>query len=125
MKLTPTTLLGMFLFIWYSCWRWLWYADPIKYAWSYKTINVFTAIVSAIWLSLSLFFEDKTLRECMWWYAAVYIFLLLRNVWYTIEDILDFALSLSTFEYGFFVLLDVSMVLYILIWLKKFYRIKK
>lgn len=125
MKLTPVSMLGIFLFIWYSCWRWLWYADAIKYAWAYKPINMFTAITSAIWLSLSVFFENKTLKEYMWWYAAIYIFLLLRNIWYTIEDVLDFLLSSPTKEYAFFILVDILMALYVFIWLTKFYRLKR
>lgn len=124
MKLNFTNLLGSVLLIWYGCWRWNWYADAIKYAWAYKPINLATAFTSLVWIAFSLFYENKTMRKTMWWYAAIYKLLILRNIFYTIEDIIDFILSATTCEYAFFILMDVLMIVYIEIWLNKFKKIE-
>ncbi len=117
--------MGMLMLIWYADYRWTMFADKIKYSWAYAPINITTAFLSIPFLIISLFTIQRSFTLWMYWLA---IFLLLRNIYYTIEDVRDYiqikhnpTTPISSLQQqGFFVALDVLMAIYVGWWILKY-----
>lgn len=124
-------ILGMIMLIWYSCLRWKLLGNTIGKMiitdqhtnlfvlnWWYVPINFLTAIGSIYFLARTIGFLDKSYTDNMW----ILIFLLiLRNIWYTFEDIQDYKTAPSPKQF-IFILLDIAMVIQCAIWFYLYYR---
>lgn len=99
--------LGLSMLIWYGAIRWTMYADKIKYPWAYAPINMLTAFISIAFIIPSLFFMYDTANK---WMVCIAIFLLFRNIYYTIEDIIDY--SSNPQVQTLYIILDILMGTY-------------
>lgn len=108
--------LGIIMFVWYAMIRWTLFADQAKYPWAYAPINMLTAFLSIPFIIISLFTYSESLTKWMYWLA---IFLIARNIYYTVEDIADYIKKPSKMQLAF-ILLDVAMVMYTAIWIWRY-----
>lgn len=122
-------ILGMMLAFWYWCLRWTWYNDPVTYWWAYKSINMVTAYTSILFTIYTLpvrfvqyVFKTKMpiIIEMVFYLMA--IFLCFRNIYYTFEDITDLIFSIHTFEQFFFILVDIAMVIFTVLYMTVFFK---
>ena len=112
---------------WYVLLRWTYLQDKQKYWWAYLPMNLFTAFLSAIFIIVSfvqfnvpIFKIDKIALILNY----VAYFLLIRNIYYTCEDVYDYFLSINhkNKEQILFILIDVLMIIVPLLY---FYFYKK
>jgi len=87
-------------------------AHKTRYAWAYAPINMTTAFLSVVFLIPSLFMP--TINNA--YMLGIAIFLLLRNIYYTIEDIIDYPTNPKM--QLFFIALDLLMAIYVTFWIK-------
>lgn len=119
------------MLIWYSCLRWKLLGNVLGKAtitdlhsniftinWWWAPINILTAISSIYFLLRTVRFLDKSYTDNMWLLAA---FLIIRNFWYTLEDIEDYRISPSRTQF-IFILIDVAMVIQCAIWFCLYYK---
>lgn len=104
--------IGLLMLIWYGTIRWTMFADKTRYAWAYAPINMTTAFLSVVFLIPSLFMP--TINNA--YMLGIAIFLLLRNIYYTIEDIIDYPTNPKM--QLFFITLDLLMAIYVTFWIK-------
>lgn len=97
-------ILGLLMLIWYGAIRWTIYTNKIKYAWAYAPINLSTAFISIIFIIPSLVMPENTKSK---WMLCLGIFLLFRNIYYTIEDIIDYPTNPP--EQLFNIIMDILM----------------
>lgn len=108
---------GLLMFVWYLGVRW----NALKqYEWMYQPINLVTAFTSIIFLVPTLFLELKTLIEWKNIFYCFAIFLLYRNIYYAIEDIID--IPSNPKKQIFYVAIDLCMAIFAFCWLIKYYR---
>jgi len=108
-------VLGLVMFMWYGALRWIFCASE---KWIYTPINLITALVSIIFLTPSVFITDKVFNI---FFYCICMFLWFRNSVYTVEDIIDLK-HFPTSKQLFYVMLDIIMVIYLTIWIIKYYR---
>lgn len=108
-------LLGLSAF-WYILLRWTWLQNKEKYWWAYLPMNLVTAFISVVFIVVAFVqFNVPTFKidkiALMLNYVAY--FLLLRNVYYTYEDVYDywFAQNKQTKEQLLFIAIDVLMII--------------
>ena len=99
------TLLGFVMFIWYIGYRWIMFYNA---EWMYKPINLTTAFTSIVFITITLFSPNNAMN---WIFYCIAIFLLGRNIIYTIEDIIDY--KTNPYVQTICILMDVLMILYI------------
>jgi len=104
--------IGLLMLIWYGTIRWTMFADKTRYAWAYAPINMTTAFLSVVFLIPSLFMP--TINNA--YMLGIAIFLLIRNIYYTIEDIIDYPTNPKM--QLFFIVLDLLMAIYVTFWIK-------
>lgn len=118
--------LGCVLTLWYTCFRWTILANKTVYAWAYAPINLVTAFSSIVFLIVSLFTIKESFTLWMLWLS---IFLFIRNVYYTIEDVRDLIYMINNtgmfppriiFQQFVFVWLDIMMAIYVGWWFLKY-----
>lgn len=105
---------GYWLFLWYGALRWTWFNDEKIFWWAYKPINLATAFLSIIFLTLVLTIPNYYNK----FLCSIAIFLSFRNFYYTIEDIIDF--GYNPIQQVFFIIVDIVMVIYCLMYIKKY-----
>lgn len=114
------------MFVWYGGYRWAILGNEsgkqlatevFKLNWWFAPINMLTAFLSIIFIIPTLF--NKSLSQFLYYIA---IFLLFRNLFYTIEDIIDYpsnhALQL------FYIAIDLMMAIYTVMYLVKYWQSK-
>ena len=109
-------MLGLLMFVWYAGLRWTLFADQSKYPWAYAPINMITAFSSIPFLIWAIFLIDSSFNKYMY---ALSIFLMFRNIYYTIEDIIDFK-STPSKQQAFFILIDIMMWVFVGWWILKY-----
>jgi hypothetical protein len=111
---------GILMMIWYACIRWTWFADRVKYAWAYAPINMITAFLSVAFIVPTLFGwvyikSNNIFKHIFLWLG---IFLCLRNIYYTYEDMADLFTAISNHNHMsvltqiIFIIIDIIMALY-------------
>lgn len=120
-------ILGMILLIWYSCLRWFVEGNNLgelvitdlkvtifKLNWIWALINLATAF-SSIWiLAKSVLFLDDTFTKNI---ATVVFLLIIRNVWYTLEDVKQFNnMPVFNFKQFMYIVIDIAMLIECLVW---------
>lgn len=117
-------LLGISMLIWYSCLRWTMFKDPVKYAWAYAHINIFTGYMSFLFIIPTLcfpLFTGDSYKIYTHFILFLGIFLFIRNTYYTYEDIMDYiSLIDDRKQQLFFIVIDLCMVVYTLLWYIKY-----
>lgn len=119
-------ILGISMLVWYSCFRWKLLGNTIgkiiitdEHAtlfvlnWWFVPINMLTAFISIYFLARSLFIFSKSFTDNM---LIIGMLLLLRNAWYTAEDIRDY-ITTPNFRQLFFIIIDIIMFIYCALWL--------
>jgi len=106
---------GAILLLWYIGVRWIYCS---KETWLFNPINFLTAISSILFLIPSMFIESYTFNKIFY---CVSIWVLFRNITYSIEDIIDFKNNPS-YRQGIYVIIDLIMIAYVLLWLVKYYK---
>lgn len=93
--------------------------------WWFAPINIITAILSIPFLTIALFTPEQYFIKYIWLTLIMYwsgIFLSLRNIYYTIEDMSDFTYMIKhPQEYSpaqikqqfIFILIDIAMAIYV------------
>jgi hypothetical protein len=84
--------------------------------WWFAPINMITAFLSAYFVLRAFFFTEQSFTQNMMYIAA---FLLLRNCYYAIEDIVDYLHYPSRKQLAF-VAIDLVMALFVALWVLKF-----
>ena len=115
---------GILMFVWYGGYRWAILGNELgkqlatevfKLNWWFAPINMLTSFLSIIFIIPTLF--NKRLSRFLYYIA---IFLLFRNLFYTIEDIIDYpsnhALQL------FYIAIDLMMAIYTAMYLVKYWQ---
>lgn len=111
------SITGFLVLLWYTCIKWTYCS---KETWLYTPINALTSLC-AIWFILAtMFLMRKTFNDT---YYLISVFLLIRNVYYTIEDGIDFR-HFPSFRQGVYVYVDVIMAVFVLLWQLKFAGVK-
>lgn len=121
---TSFQLLSAILLIWYGCLRWWWFTYAGKkyperdYNWANAPINMTTAVTSIVFLSGVLFAFNQTTNAWFEVFKCIAGFLLMRNIWYTIEDVYAYKKQEwnTQKEQAIFVLFDIAMALDTLFW---------
>ena len=115
------TILGSSMAFWYWCYRWTLFADKIKYAWAYMPMNLFTAFTSVVFLTPTLFRLDLLFgRNWQLFFICCAIFLLGRNLYYTLEDIIDYPTNPRMQSLD--ITIDVLMAIYCFLYIFKTLR---
>jgi|GEM_PF-6071045 hypothetical protein len=116
--------LGWILFAWYACLRWTIQSNTLgtfvtdkgvtKFVleWIFTPINLATAFLSIYFISKVLVKFDKAFNPLM---ALIAFFLVVRNGYYTLEDYSYYIVE-PTMKQSFFLVIDIAMVMYVLIW---------
>lgn len=97
---------------WYGAVRWTIFADPTLWGWVYKPINIITALLSIVFILPTLIMPFSTKGKFFYFLG---VFLAFRNMYYTIEDIIDFPLNPPL--QAVFIALDVIMMVYCLMYI--------
>jgi len=88
--------------------------DIFKLNWWFAPINFLTAVLSAIFLTISLMDFDASFKfRVIFWIAGI---ICARNIWYTGEDIFDYLSKPST-QQLIYIIIDVIMVINTAIWI--------
>ncbi len=106
---------GLLMFCWYCGFRWNFCS---KEPWLFNPINYTTAIVSLIFIIPTFFITNVTFNKP---FLCVSIFLLFRNFYYTIEDVIDYH-HFPSIRQMTYVWIDVIMFVYVLLWLVKYHK---
>ncbi len=109
---------GISMFIWYLGFRWTFLAGE---AWLFNPINFVTAIVSIVFLVPTLFTKNVSYLKLFFYLA---IFLLFRNFYYTIEDIIDL-LNFPSNRQLFYIIIDIIMFTYTYLWIDRYQKWRK
>lgn len=121
---------GILMLIWYTCLRWTLLPNNVlntvninssyttSLGWAYTPINLFTAFLSFMFLIPALLMPEKTQNKYFYCAAA---FLWLRNMYYTLEDLIDL-FNYPSWGQAAYVLIDLSMALFVSLWLFKYYK---
>lgn len=110
--------LGLLMFLWYAGFRWTY---CVKEPWLYNPINLLTAFFSIFFLVTTLFCPalvvafDFVLKL----FFCLAVFLLFRNFYYTVEDVIDFRHD-KTIRQLSYIIIDVMMFIYVLNWIVKY-----
>lgn len=105
-------IVGYFMLCWYGAVRWTIFADSSVWDWAYKPINLITALSSIVFIIPTLLMPFSTKSKFIYFLG---IFLAFRNMYYTIEDIIDFPSNPPL--QAVFILLDVVMLVYCLMFI--------
>jgi hypothetical protein len=125
-------ILGLIMFTWYTAVRWTLLGNVLgeyimidglevfKLKWWFAPINIITALLSIPFLIITLFMIDKSFFGLLGNLTyCIAIFLLARNLYYTIEDIIDYKANPTKLQF-IFVLLDIAMAVYTLLWMLRY-----
>lgn len=116
---------GSIMCVWYVAgYRWTmqgnqlgkWIDGGFMLNWWFAPINMLTAFLSAYFLLRACFFTSQSFTQNMLYAAA---FLLIRNGYYAIEDIMDYFHSPSKKQIAF-IAIDIMMALFVMLWIVKF-----
>jgi uncharacterized membrane protein len=113
------------MFIWYVGLRWSSLGNELgkitngafKLNWWFAPINFVTAILSVVFLTIALRDFDYALK--IRWLSWIAAFLCARNIWYILEDVIDYY-NYPSQKQMIFILIDVAMVINTMIWLHIF-----
>ena len=115
-------LSGLPMFVWYMGLRWTLlgseYGKMVDKAftlnWWCVQVNYLTAILSMVFVTISLLdFSYSFKPRAMYWVAG---FLCARNIWYTIEDVVDY-INFPSEKQLMFIIIDVIMIINTAIWI--------
>jgi len=121
-------ILGLMMFTWYVAIRWTLLGNELgkfilinnikvfKLNWWFAPINILTALLSIVFIAITLFTFERSLNIFVYWLG---IFLLARNLYYTIEDIIDYRAAPTKLQF-IFVILDILMAIYVLMWIMRY-----
>lgn len=125
-------LLAMGLVLWYSCIRWKilgsnagkvivtdLHTNIFQFTWWYVPVNFMTAIFSAYFLARTILFLDQSYTMNM---AIIAFLLLIRNGWYTFEDVEQYIHHDPSIKQLIFILLDIAMVVELSLWFVFFFK---
>jgi len=108
---------GLIMCTWYALVRWTFCA---KETWLFNPINFTTAILSILLLIPSIFQKEVIFNRYGY---CLCVFLFIRNVYYTFEDIIDYNKSSNTPKQMFYITLDLFMLFYLFLWILKYYKV--
>lgn len=109
---------GILMSVWYMGFRWnILQREP----WLYNPINFITAIASIFFLLPTIISSVGSFNKIFFYLA---IFLLFRNFYYTIEDIIDL-LHFPSNRQLFYIIIDVIMFTYVYLWIDKYTNWRK
>lgn len=109
---------GISMFMWYLGFRWNFLS---KEPWLFNPINFITAIASIIFLLPTLISPIGSFNK---WFFYIAIFLLFRNFYYTIEDIIDL-IHFPSNRQLFYIIMDLIMFNYVYLWIDKYNNWRK
>lgn len=116
---------GLIMCIWYVAgYRWTMQGNALgemvdnvfMLNWWFAPINMITAFLSTYFVLRAFFFTAQSFTQNMMYLAA---FLLIRNAYYAVEDIVDYLHYPSRKQFAF-VLIDLIMAAFVAIWIIKF-----
>ena len=112
------------MLVWYGGYRWAMLGNELgkqlatgifKFNWWFAPINMATACLSVFFIIPTLF--DKNYSQYLYYIG---IFLLFRNLFYTIEDVIDYPSNPKL--QAFYILIDLAMALYAFMYLMKYIK---
>ena len=123
--ITPIyNILGMLMTIWYVAgYRWTMQGNELgKFTnggfmlnWWFAPINMATAFLSAYFIVRALIYIKHSFTRPMLYIAT---FLVIRNLYYTIEDTMDYLTFRDGLDF-FFIFVDLAMAAFAGLWLYK------
>lgn len=102
---------------WYWCFRWTLLKS---FHWMNKPMNLFTSFITIIYLipivSNNSIISNSIITYNIWY--GLTVFLIVRNIYYSVQAIIDFILT-PTPILGVFLVVDVLMCIYLYMYLHK------
>ena len=90
--------------------------DGFQLNWWFAPINMLTAFLSAYFVIRAFFFVSLSFTQTMMYIAS---FLLVRNCYYTIEDVVDYINNPSKKQIAF-IAIDLIMAAFVALWIVRY-----
>lgn len=106
---------GISMFMWYLGFRWTFLA---KEPWLFNPINFVTALASIVFIIPTIVSKNVSYIRLFFYIS---IFLLFRNFYYTIEDIIDL-LNFPSNRQLSYIIIDLIMFTYTYLWIYEYQK---